>query len=74
VEVSPEFFAQIGAEVFGRHPLEAVEDIQQLQEQVRHTLREALSINVAVTLLPPGQAPRSEGGKLRRVIDRRVLK
>jgi phenylacetate-coenzyme A ligase PaaK-like adenylate-forming protein len=28
---------------------------------------------VKVTLLAPGQAPRSEGGKLRRVEDRRNL-
>ncbi len=73
-EVTPEFFNRVGAEVFGRHPFEAVGEIQQLQERVRYTLREALGLNVAVTLLPPGQAPRSEGGKLRRVIDKRVLK
>jgi hypothetical protein len=28
---------------------------------------------MAVRLIPPGEAPRSEGGKLNRVVDRRRL-
>jgi len=34
-------------------------------------LRGVLNLNVTLTLVPPGTLPRSEGGKLRRVEDRR---
>ncbi len=74
VEVSEAFFSRVGQEVFQRHPVEVVDDLRMLEERVKTTLREALGLNVGVRLLPPGKAPRSEGGKLRRVIDNRVLK
>nr|WP_290665299.1 phenylacetate--CoA ligase [Ardenticatena sp.] len=74
VEVSEAFFSRVGQELFQRHPVEVVDDLRMLEERVKTTLREALGLNVGVRLLPPGKAPRSEGGKLRRVIDNRVLK
>lgn len=42
-----------------------------LTEACQRRLREALGLNVRVTLVPPGHLPRSDGGKLRRVTDRR---
>jgi phenylacetate-coenzyme A ligase PaaK-like adenylate-forming protein len=38
---------------------------------VEETLFGVLALHTRVTLMPPGTLPRSEGGKLRRVDDRR---
>lgn len=44
---------------------------QELAADVAHRLREALNLTTAVYLLPPGEAPRSQGGKIKRVVDQR---
>ena len=44
-----------------------------LATAVHAKLRDTLGLNVKVTLLAVGAAPRSEGGKLRRVEDKRTL-
>jgi len=36
-------------------------------------LRETTGCSLGVELKPPGTVPRSEGGKLQRVVDRRAL-
>jgi phenylacetate-CoA ligase len=42
-----------------------------LRDRAEHALREAIGCSIAVTLQAPGTVPRSEGGKLQRVLDRR---
>lgn len=74
VEVTERFFREVGADVFGGHAETAVSETNELKQTIHHTLREALGLNVQVSLLAPGEAPRSEGGKLKRVFDNRVLK
>lgn len=44
-----------------------------LAGRLRRRIKDALGLNSEVSLLPPGSLPRSEGGKLRRVVDRRDL-
>ncbi len=44
-----------------------------LNTKIRQGLHEMLGLNVQVTLLTPGALPRSEGGKLSRVVDKRDL-
>lgn len=66
IEVSDAFAAQAGGSFDGDHP--AVRD---LAARCRQKLLGVLSLTAGVTLVPPGALPRSEGGKLRRVIDRR---
>ena len=44
-----------------------------LAERVAVLLRETIGVGMRVTLLEPGEGPRSEGGKLPRVEDRRSL-
>lgn len=68
VEITDGFYGHIGEDI--AHSNEAAA----LAQQVHHTLRNTLGLNTQVSLLPPGQAPRSEGGKLKRVIDKRVIK
>ncbi|MGH3038441.1 MAG: phenylacetate--CoA ligase family protein [Gaiellaceae bacterium] len=43
-----------------------------LRSQAEHRLRESIGCSFAVTLRAPGTVPRSEGGKLQRVLDRRT--
>ncbi len=42
-----------------------------LRERVAALLRESIGVSMAVALKPPGAVPRSEGGKLARVLDTR---
>ena len=73
VEVTDAFFRHIGEDVFAGHAESSVVDVRNLEEVIFEKLHDTLGLNVKVILLAPGQAPRSEGGKLRRVEDRRNL-
>ncbi len=70
IEVRPEvteaFFARIDA-------LDTDAAAVALTTHVKHVLREALGLSTTVTLLAPGEAPRSQGGKIKRVEDRRSI-
>ncbi|MEM7332975.1 MAG: phenylacetate--CoA ligase [Chloroflexota bacterium] len=65
-EVTEEFFAQVSAD-----GLTNSEASKTLTARVSQVLKESLLINSKVTLIAPGEAPRSEGGKIKRVEDRR---
>ncbi len=67
VEVDPEFHRALG----GLDP--SHERVQALQRRVQESLYGVLGLHVRVALTAPGSLPRSEGGKLRRVVDLRVL-
>jgi phenylacetate-CoA ligase len=43
-----------------------------LRRQIAHRLHDVLGVSVTVHLLAVGEGPRSEGGKLQRVVDRRA--
>ena len=66
VEVGDEYLRSIGGEL--RSPA-----IEPLQRRVEERLRETIGASMRVSLLAPGFGPRSEGGKLARVDDRRQL-
>jgi phenylacetate-CoA ligase len=42
-----------------------------LRSRAERALRETIGCSIAVALQPPGTVPRSEGGKLQRVVDQR---
>jgi phenylacetate-CoA ligase len=73
VEVSEEFFRRVGGELLVEETVQADHAVHGLRRTVSDRLRSALNLSTMVTLLPPGGAPRSEGGKLKRVVDRRKL-
>ncbi len=73
VEVSEDFFHHIGLDMFTGHAREGVDEIHHLEHTIHHKLHDALGLHVQVTLLPPNTVPRSEGGKLRRVVDNRQV-
>jgi phenylacetate-CoA ligase len=50
---------------------EELVDDPDLRGRAERALRETIGCSIAVALQPPGSVPRSEGGKLQRVLDRR---
>jgi phenylacetate-CoA ligase len=68
VEVSETFLHQAGAASLSEE-LEHVRELRGLSERL---LRESIGCSLRVTLAAPGTIPRSEGGKLQRVLDRRT--
>lgn len=72
VEVTEMFFNQIGEDMFQGHTLTAVHDLRQLEMHIQDVLRGSLNLNTCVKLLAPGQGPRSQGGKIKRVTDLRL--
>lgn len=69
LEVQPE----ISDAFFLRHGVEwaDTDEAKALTQQVEHLLKEQLLLNTKVTLIGPNEAPRSQGGKIQRVDDRR---
>lgn len=63
LEVSELHYAQHGESVFR----------SEVGKHVAHKIKQNVGVSVAVTLIAPGTAPRSEGGKLKRVADLRKL-
>lgn len=61
LEVAETFYEQYGEEALR----------SDLGQRVAHKIKENVGVSLAVTLIPPGTAPRSEGGKLKRVADLR---
>ena len=43
------------------------------ENQLFHKIKNTVGLSMKINLLPPGSIPRSEGGKLKRVIDQRKL-
>jgi phenylacetate-CoA ligase len=66
VEVSESYFGSSGG---GLDPAA----MRLLEDRVEKLIRDTIGTSMRVTLLAPGQGPRSEGGKLARVDDRRRL-
>lgn len=71
VEVSEDFFREIGEKALSDEVIEADHRLHALRDKVAHKIKDTIGVSMRVTLLAPGQAPRSEGGKLRRVLDLR---
>ena len=52
---------------------EELEHVRALRGRAEARLRETIGCSLPVALKAPGAVPRSEGGKLQRVLDRRTL-
>ena len=70
-EVGVAIFREIGAQVFSEEIIQADHRLSDLRREIARLLHENIGVSMQVTLLPPGAAPRSEGGKLNRVVDSR---
>jgi len=71
VEVTEAVFGSVGSEAWSD---EANDDpaLREVREHVSAQIKDSIGCTMKVTLLPPGGAPRSEGGKLARVVDKRA--
>jgi phenylacetate-CoA ligase len=72
-EVTDEFFRSVGAGLLSDEVIEADHTLRELRERVSHRIKDTIGCTMKVTLETPGSLPRSEGGKLPRVIDQRKL-
>ncbi len=69
VEVSESFLHEAGTDSLSGE----LEHVRELRTRAESRLRESIGCSLRVSLEAPGTVPRSEGGKLQRVLDRRVL-
>ncbi len=73
VELAEPVFREIAHEVLSDEIVEADHFLCQLRDKVRAKIKDTIGVTMKVALLAPGEAPRSAGGKLRRVVDERKL-
>ena len=67
IEVSESFLREAGTDSLSGE----LDHVRELRGRAEGRLRENIGCKLVVTLKPPGTVPRSEGGKLQRVLDRR---
>jgi len=67
IEVSETFLREAGTDSLSGE----LDHVRELRGRAEGRLRENIGCKLVVTLKPPGTVPRSEGGKLQRVLDRR---
>ncbi|MBO1437764.1 phenylacetate--CoA ligase [Meiothermus sp. CFH 77666] len=73
LEVSEPFFREIGQKILSDEVIEADHRLHNLREKVAKKIKDNVGVSVRVSLINPGSAPRSEGGKLKRVADLRKM-
>ncbi len=74
VEVTDDFFRIVGSEVLSDDIVETHQLLRQLRDRIAYLIKDSMGVSMQVTLVAPGTVPRSEGGKLQRVVDRRALR
>ena len=70
-EVTEDYFRAIGSDLPSDESGEADPRLGELRDRAASLIRATIGCTMAVRLVPPGAAPRSEGGKLQRVTDLR---
>ncbi|MGQ0649189.1 MAG: phenylacetate--CoA ligase family protein [Gemmatimonadaceae bacterium] len=70
-EVSEPWLRDRGVTQVSSETAETNEVLRALHDRVAYLLRETIGVGMRVKLVAPGEAPRSEGGKLNRVLDQR---
>src|SRR5947209_9145815 len=73
VEVAEDVFREITQEARSEDILEADHHMRNLRDSIQSEIKGMIGLNMKVTLMVPATIPRSEGGKLRRVVDLRKL-
>ncbi len=71
IEVTGDFYHRVGAAAFDHPEAGPAPELAELERRLGRRLRDGLGLRTRVTLVAPGRGPRSEGGKLQRVEDRR---
>jgi len=71
-EVGEPLFNEVGKSALSDDIIAADHRLHQLQSRIARLINETIGVSMRVSLLSPGEGPRSEGGKLNRVVDRRA--
>ena len=70
-ELTEDYFRSVGSELPSRDAREAGHPLHALSGRVSGLIKDSIGCSMAVAVVAPGSLPRSEGGKLSRVIDDR---
>jgi phenylacetate-CoA ligase len=70
-EATGDFFRVVGAELLSDDAIEADHTVAELRGRVSGLIKDTIGCTMKVTIVAPGTVPRSEGGKLSRVLDTR---
>lgn len=73
LELTEQAFNRVGQDVLEGGLLQTNNQVAELRALVQQKIRDVVGIGVKVTLMAPGEVPRSAGGKLRRIVDERRL-
>ncbi|HET6171990.1 MAG TPA: phenylacetate--CoA ligase [Gaiellales bacterium] len=70
-EATGDFFRAVGIDVLSDEAVEADHAVGELRGRVSDLIKSTIGCSMKVSIVAPGAVPRSEGGKLARVVDRR---
>jgi phenylacetate-CoA ligase len=70
-EATDDFFRSIGSDLLSDEAIEADHSVHVLRARVSGLIKDTIGCSMKVTIVAPGSVPRSEGGKLSRVLDNR---
>ena len=70
-EASDDFFRTIGADVLSNDAIDADHAVHALRGRVAGLIKDTIGCSMQVSIVAPGSVPRSQGGKLSRVLDKR---
>jgi phenylacetate-CoA ligase len=70
-EATGDFFRAVGVELLSDEAIEADHTVAELRGRVSGLIKDTIGCTMKVTIVAPGTVPRSEGGKLSRVLDTR---
>ena len=70
-EATDDFFRTIGSDLLSDDAIEADHSVHVLRARVSGLIKDTIGCSMKVTIVAPGSVPRSEGGKLSRVLDNR---
>jgi phenylacetate-CoA ligase len=70
-EASDDFFRAVGLDVLSDDAIAADHTVGALRERVSGLIKDTIGCSMKVSVVAPGSVPRSEGGKLSRVLDTR---
>jgi phenylacetate-CoA ligase len=70
-ELRESFFLTVSTDLLSDEAIEADHALRDVREHTSSLIRETIGCTMKVSLVAPGTVPRSEGGKLARVVDMR---
>jgi phenylacetate-CoA ligase len=70
-EATDDFFRSIGSDLLSDDAIDADHAVHALRARVSGLIRDTIGCSMKVSIVAPGSLPRSEGGKLTRVLDNR---